>query len=112
MKKTKKHRSRTLPSIGRVSSSSITKILMPVTIWKSLVRNAYDPPNLHVYGVHVSLKQYLHHIDDLQLIIIEQKSLFKYYPSGNLNVEKTIFNKRLTRIRVTIERAFVILSNK
>nr|CAI5835752.1 unnamed protein product [Callosobruchus analis] len=34
------------------------------------------------------------------------------YPSGNLNVEKTIFNKRLSRAIVTIECAFVILSNK
>nr|CAI5856078.1 unnamed protein product [Callosobruchus analis] len=34
------------------------------------------------------------------------------YPSGNLNVEKTIFNKRLSRGRVTIECAFAILSNK
>nr|CAI5866057.1 unnamed protein product [Callosobruchus analis] len=34
------------------------------------------------------------------------------YPSGNLNVEKTIFNKRLSRSRVTIECAFAILSNK
>ena len=29
MKKTKKQRRRTLPSMGRVSSSSITRILMP-----------------------------------------------------------------------------------
>nr|CAI5825757.1 unnamed protein product [Callosobruchus analis] len=34
------------------------------------------------------------------------------YPSGNLNVEKTILNKRLSRARVTIECAFAILSNK
>nr|CAI5857216.1 unnamed protein product [Callosobruchus analis] len=34
------------------------------------------------------------------------------YPSGNLNVEKTIFNKRLSRARVIIECAFAILSNK
>nr|CAI5841373.1 unnamed protein product [Callosobruchus analis] len=34
------------------------------------------------------------------------------YPSGNLNVEKKIFNKRLSRARVTIECAFAILSNK
>nr|CAI5861210.1 unnamed protein product [Callosobruchus analis] len=34
------------------------------------------------------------------------------YPSGNLNVEKTIFNKRLSRARVTIECAFAILTNK
>nr|CAI5836640.1 unnamed protein product [Callosobruchus analis] len=34
------------------------------------------------------------------------------YPSGNLNVEKTIFNKRLSRARETIECAFAILSNK
>nr|CAI5852295.1 unnamed protein product [Callosobruchus analis] len=34
------------------------------------------------------------------------------YPSGNLNVEKTIFNKRLSRARVTIEYVFAILSNK
>nr|CAI5853908.1 unnamed protein product [Callosobruchus analis] len=34
------------------------------------------------------------------------------YPSGNLNVEKTIFNKRLSRARVTIECAFAILPNK
>nr|CAI5848598.1 unnamed protein product [Callosobruchus analis] len=34
------------------------------------------------------------------------------YPSGNLNVEKTIFNKRPSRARVTIECAFAILSNK
>nr|CAI5848268.1 unnamed protein product [Callosobruchus analis] len=33
------------------------------------------------------------------------------YPSGNLNVEKTIFNKILLRVRVTIECAFAILSN-
>nr|CAI5823918.1 unnamed protein product [Callosobruchus analis] len=33
-------------------------------------------------------------------------------PSGNLNVEKTIFNKRLSRARVTIECAFAITSNK
>nr|CAI5833277.1 unnamed protein product [Callosobruchus analis] len=33
-------------------------------------------------------------------------------PSGNLNVEKTIFNKRLSRATVTIECAFAILSNK
>nr|CAI5825497.1 unnamed protein product [Callosobruchus analis] len=33
------------------------------------------------------------------------------YPSGNSNVEKTIF-KRLSRARVTIECAFAILSNK
>nr|CAI5860662.1 unnamed protein product [Callosobruchus analis] len=33
------------------------------------------------------------------------------YPSGSLNVEKTIFNKRLSRARVTIEYAFAILSN-
>lgn len=29
MKKTKKHRRRTLPNIGRVSSSRVTRILMP-----------------------------------------------------------------------------------
>nr|CAI5842171.1 unnamed protein product [Callosobruchus analis] len=34
------------------------------------------------------------------------------YPSGNLDVEKTIFNKRLSRSRVTTECAFAILSNK
>nr|CAI5869190.1 unnamed protein product [Callosobruchus analis] len=34
------------------------------------------------------------------------------YPPGNLNVEKTIFNKILLRARVTIECAFAILSNK
>nr|CAI5833820.1 unnamed protein product [Callosobruchus analis] len=33
------------------------------------------------------------------------------YPSGNLNGEKTIFNKRLSRARVTIECAFATLSN-
>nr|CAI5831392.1 unnamed protein product [Callosobruchus analis] len=36
----------------------------------------------------------------------------RLYPSGNLNVEKTIFNKRLSRARVRIEYAFTILSNK
>nr|CAI5824886.1 unnamed protein product [Callosobruchus analis] len=34
------------------------------------------------------------------------------YPSGNSNVEKTIFNKRLSRATVTIEGALAILSNK
>nr|CAI5831342.1 unnamed protein product [Callosobruchus analis] len=34
------------------------------------------------------------------------------YPSCNLNVEKIIFSKRLSRARVTIECAFAILSNK
>nr|CAI5854063.1 unnamed protein product [Callosobruchus analis] len=34
------------------------------------------------------------------------------YPSGNLNVEKTIFNKRLAIARESIECAFAILSNK
>nr|CAI5841031.1 unnamed protein product [Callosobruchus analis] len=35
------------------------------------------------------------------------------YPSGNLNVEKTIFNKRLSRAGVIIiECAFAILLNK
>nr|CAI5836396.1 unnamed protein product [Callosobruchus analis] len=34
------------------------------------------------------------------------------YSSGNLNVEKTIFSKILSRARVTIEYAFAILSNK
>nr|CAI5841526.1 unnamed protein product [Callosobruchus analis] len=34
------------------------------------------------------------------------------YPPGNLNVEKTIFNKRLSRATVTIEYTFAILSNK
>nr|CAI5860180.1 unnamed protein product [Callosobruchus analis] len=34
------------------------------------------------------------------------------YPSGNLNVAKTIFNKRLSRTRVAVECAFAILSNK
>nr|CAI5844492.1 unnamed protein product [Callosobruchus analis] len=34
------------------------------------------------------------------------------YPSGNLNVQKTIFNNRLSRARITIECAFTILSNK
>nr|CAI5867291.1 unnamed protein product [Callosobruchus analis] len=34
------------------------------------------------------------------------------YQSGNLNVEKTIFKKRLSRARGTIECAFAILSNK
>nr|CAI5819483.1 unnamed protein product [Callosobruchus analis] len=34
------------------------------------------------------------------------------YPSGNLNGEKTIFNKRLSRDRVTTECAFATLSNK
>nr|CAI5844222.1 unnamed protein product [Callosobruchus analis] len=34
------------------------------------------------------------------------------YPSGSVNVEKTIFIKRLSRARVTIECAFAILSNK
>nr|CAI5823237.1 unnamed protein product [Callosobruchus analis] len=33
------------------------------------------------------------------------------YPSGNLKVEKTIFNKRLSRAKVTTECAFAILSN-
>nr|CAI5851222.1 unnamed protein product [Callosobruchus analis] len=47
------------------------------------LRNAYDPPNLHISGEYDcvtfkrSLKPYLHHTDDLRLIIIEQKSLFK-----------------------------------
>nr|CAI5823667.1 unnamed protein product [Callosobruchus analis] len=36
----------------------------------------------------------------------------RHYPSGNLNVERTIFNKRLSRARVTIECALAILSNK
>nr|CAI5834427.1 unnamed protein product [Callosobruchus analis] len=34
------------------------------------------------------------------------------YPSGNLNVEKPTFNKRLSRAKVTIDCAFTILSNK
>nr|CAI5859351.1 unnamed protein product [Callosobruchus analis] len=34
------------------------------------------------------------------------------YPSGNLNVETTIFNKRLSSARITIECTFAILSNK
>nr|CAI5824742.1 unnamed protein product [Callosobruchus analis] len=34
------------------------------------------------------------------------------YPSGNLNVGKTIFNKILSRARVTIVCAFAILSSK
>nr|CAI5854528.1 unnamed protein product [Callosobruchus analis] len=37
--------------------------------------------------------------------------LMRPYPSGNLNIEKTILNKRLSRTRVTIECAFAILSN-
>nr|CAI5820698.1 unnamed protein product [Callosobruchus analis] len=36
----------------------------------------------------------------------------RHYQSGNLSVEKTIFNKRLSRARVTIECSFAILSNK
>nr|CAI5851597.1 unnamed protein product [Callosobruchus analis] len=38
--------------------------------------------------------------------------LVRPYPSGNLSVQKTIFNKRLSRARVTIECSFAILSNK
>nr|CAI5863157.1 unnamed protein product [Callosobruchus analis] len=34
------------------------------------------------------------------------------YPSDNLNVERTIFSKRLSRAKVTIECAFAILLNK
>nr|CAI5857525.1 unnamed protein product [Callosobruchus analis] len=34
------------------------------------------------------------------------------YPSGNFNVEKTVFNKRLSRATKTIECVFAILSNK
>nr|CAI5839961.1 unnamed protein product [Callosobruchus analis] len=34
------------------------------------------------------------------------------YLSGNLNVEKAILNKRLSRARVTIECALAILSYK
>nr|CAI5835701.1 unnamed protein product [Callosobruchus analis] len=33
-------------------------------------------------------------------------------PSGNLYIEKTVLNKRLSRARVTIECAFGIFSNK
>nr|CAI5859614.1 unnamed protein product [Callosobruchus analis] len=36
----------------------------------------------------------------------------RFYPSGNLNIEKTIVNKRLSRARVTIECTFGIFSNK
>lgn len=35
MKKTKKQSSSTLPSMGRVSSRSVTRILIPATQWKS-----------------------------------------------------------------------------
>nr|CAI5837374.1 unnamed protein product [Callosobruchus analis] len=38
--------------------------------------------------------------------------LMRPYPSGDLNVEKAMFNKRLSRSRVIIECAFAILSNK
>nr|CAI5834599.1 unnamed protein product [Callosobruchus analis] len=34
------------------------------------------------------------------------------YPSGTINVEKTIFKKILSRATVTIEYPFAILSNK
>nr|CAI5830478.1 unnamed protein product [Callosobruchus analis] len=34
------------------------------------------------------------------------------HPCGDLNVEKTIFNKRLLRARVITECAFALLSNK
>nr|CAI5835792.1 unnamed protein product [Callosobruchus analis] len=46
------------------------------------------------------------------VFIHRQTYLMRPYPSGNLNVEKTIFNKRRSRARVTIECVFSILSNK
>nr|CAI5844849.1 unnamed protein product [Callosobruchus analis]CAI5854809.1 unnamed protein product [Callosobruchus analis] len=36
----------------------------------------------------------------------------RLYPSGNLLIEKTIFNKRLSEAGVSIECAYAILSNK
>nr|CAI5823070.1 unnamed protein product [Callosobruchus analis] len=78
------------PGVGVSWMRSGPPAVRSVRVLKSLVRNAYDPPNLHVYGEYVSdfqsLKLYLHHTDDLQLIIIEQKS--KSFSKLNLNINK------------------------
>lgn len=76
---------------------------------KLLTNNRYNvPPPQNLPGSNVSLPYVLVGDEAYPL----KPYLMRPYPSSNSNREKTIFNKRLSRARVTIECAFGILSNK